>query len=114
MTAAEQQLLGLLNIWRNQPLAAQGYGPGNVINLLRLLRGHLSGLDFGRLAIKQAYLQGVDMQDTSLAGATFQDTVFTETFDAILSVAISSTGANVSGIVARPCTVRPPVSTSNS
>src|SRR5260370_40442904 len=32
------------------------------------------------------------MQDTSLAGATLRDTVFTETFDAILAVAISSTG----------------------
>jgi WD40 repeat protein/predicted ATPase/DNA-binding XRE family transcriptional regulator len=92
MNAAEQQLLSLLDLWRDQSPAEQGYGPGNVINLLRLLRGHLCGLDFGHLAIKQVYLQGVDMQDASLAGAIIQDCLFTETFGVISAVAISSNG----------------------
>jgi WD40 repeat protein/transcriptional regulator with XRE-family HTH domain len=91
--AVERQLLTLLDAWRNQPLAEQGYGPGNVVNLLRLRRGHLRGLDLARLAIRQAYLQGVAVQDTSLAGVTIQDSIFTETFDAITAVAVSSTGA---------------------
>jgi WD40 repeat protein len=38
------------------------------------------------------YLQGVEMQDASLARAVLHDTVFTETFDAILAVAISRSG----------------------
>src|SRR6266545_2554060 len=89
----ERQLLGLLAFWRDQPLAAQGYGPANVINLLRLLRGHLRGLDLTRLLIRQAYLQGVEAQDTSLADATIQDSLFSETFDVMTAVAISNTGA---------------------
>ena len=40
--------------------AEQGYAPGNVVNLLRLLRGDLRGLDLSRLAIRQAYLAQVD------------------------------------------------------
>ena len=67
--AVERQLLALLGRWRGQPAAEQGYGPGNVINLLRLLRGDLRGLDFSRLAIRHAYLQEVEAQDASLAGA---------------------------------------------
>jgi len=90
--ALEKKLLILLDAWREQPHIEQGYGPGNVINLLRLLRGHLRGLDLARLAIRQAELQGVEMQATSLAGATIQDSTFTETFDAMMAVAISSTG----------------------
>ncbi|KPV49124.1 hypothetical protein SE17_34385, partial [Kouleothrix aurantiaca] len=90
--AVERQLLNLLAFWRNQPHATQGYGPGNVVNLLRLLRGHLRNLDLAHLRIQQAVLHGADVQDTSLAGAVLWDTLFTETFDAITAVAISSSG----------------------
>src|SRR5262249_41478477 len=91
--AVELQLLTVLESWRDKPLIEVGYGPGNVINLLRLLRGHLRGLDLTRLAIRQAYLQGVEAQDPSRADASIHDSVFAETFDDILAVAISSTGA---------------------
>src|SRR5262249_41170748 len=58
-SAAVQRRLGvLLEGWRGRPREEQGYGPGNVVNLLRLLRGDLRGLDLSRLAIRQAYLQG--------------------------------------------------------
>jgi WD40 repeat protein len=69
-----------------------GYGPANVISLHKELRGHLRGLDLSWLAIRGAYLQGVEMQDTRLSGATLQDTIFTEAFDAIMSVAVSPDG----------------------
>jgi WD40 repeat protein/transcriptional regulator with XRE-family HTH domain len=91
--AVERRLLDLIAGWRAQPLAAQGYGPGNVVNLLRLLRGDLRGLDLNRLLLRQAYLQGVEAQDTSLAGAMLRDVVWTETFDAIQSIAASADGA---------------------
>src|SRR5205823_6231053 len=71
---------------------AQGYGPANVLVLLLLQRGHLRGLDLSRLALRSVHLQGVEMQDTTLAGALIHDTVFTETFDATWAVAISSNG----------------------
>ncbi len=73
--AVERQLLAQLNAWRSQPLAAQGYGPGNLINLLRLLRGDLRQLNLSALAIRQAAFQGMEMQDSGLAGALLQDTV---------------------------------------
>src|SRR5438874_4793284 len=88
----EAHLLRLLAQFRAEDAATQGYGPANVISLLKELRGHLRGLDLSRLAIRGAYLQGVEMQDTRLSGATLQDTIFTEAFDAIMSVAVSPDG----------------------
>ena len=88
----EAHLLGLLSQFRSEDAATQGYGPANVLSLLKDLRGHLRGLDLSRLAIRGAYLQGVDMQDATLAGAVMRECVFTEAFDAITAVAISSSG----------------------
>src|SRR6185503_10636994 len=65
----QRQLLALLESWRGRPTSEQGYGPGNVINLLRLLRGDLRGLDLSHLTIREAYLAVVDAQSASLAGA---------------------------------------------
>src|SRR5260370_405201 len=48
--------LALLEGWRNRPEAEQSYGPGNVVNLLRLQRGDLRGLNLAHLALPQAYL----------------------------------------------------------
>jgi hypothetical protein len=70
----------------------QGYGPANLMMLLRLLRGHLRELDLSHLAIRGAYLQGVEMQDTDLSGSQIRDSVFTETFDVITAVAVSNDG----------------------
>ncbi len=88
----EERLLSLLDKLREQADYAQGYGPANVLALLLLQRGHLRGLDLSQLSIRGAYLQGVEMQDTTLAKATIHDAVFTETFDAIVTVAISRDG----------------------
>jgi WD40 repeat protein/transcriptional regulator with XRE-family HTH domain len=88
----EQRLLALLARLRERADYAQGYGPANVLALLREQRGHLRGLDLSKLAIRGASLQGVEMQDARLSGAVLQDTVFTETFDAIIAVATSPNG----------------------
>ena len=90
--ALEDQLISLLSKLRKRSLYAQGYGPNNILRLLRALRGHLRGLDLSHLLIREADLQGVEMQDTNLLGATLQDTVFTENFDVITTVAICSSG----------------------
>src|SRR2546421_2932631 len=79
----EDQLLHLLAHFRAEDGSSQGYGPTNVISLLKALPSDLRGLDLSRLALRGAYLQGVEMQDASLAGATLRDSVFTESFDAI-------------------------------
>lgn len=96
----EQHLLSLLRTWRQvtkDDLTAElttrlGYAPGNVINLLRLLRGQVTGLDLSHLPIRQMYLQGVDAQDALLTRALLQECVFTETFDEILAVAMNNKG----------------------
>jgi hypothetical protein len=88
----ERRLLAPLSHVRERADDAQGYAPANLPALLREERGHLRGLDLSRLSIRQAYLQGVELQDTSLVGARLHDPVFTETFDAISAVAISRCG----------------------
>ena len=88
----QARLLALLENWRDRPAADQGYGPGNIVNLLRLLRGELRGLDLSRLAIRQAYLQGTEAQDANLAGATLPETVLGDAFGAVVAVAMSADG----------------------
>jgi WD40 repeat protein/predicted ATPase/transcriptional regulator with XRE-family HTH domain/Tfp pilus assembly protein PilF len=89
---AERRLLVLLDGWRGREWAEQGYGPGNVVNLLRLLRGHLRGLDLSRLSLRQAYLQGIEVQDSSLVSAHLSEAVLTEAFNYGLSIALSANG----------------------
>src|SRR6266699_3865267 len=79
----EEQCLSLLTRLRTEDGNSQGYGPANVIALLKALRSDLRGLDLSRLAIRGAYLQGVEMQDANLSGAVMRECVFTEAFDAI-------------------------------
>src|SRR5439155_18259018 len=92
---AEQMLVALLEGWRNRPHVAQGYGPGNAVNLLRLLRGDLRGLDLAGLAIRQAYLAEVEAQDASLAGAHLSEAVLAEAFTFPTAVALSADGASL-------------------
>jgi WD40 repeat protein len=90
--AAEQRLLLLLDQLRACPLDEQGYGPGNLVNLLRLLRGNLRGVDLSGLAIRQAFLQGVEAQGASLAGAHLAGAVLAEAFNYPTSVTLSADG----------------------
>ena len=91
--AAEQRLMSLLDRQRGRPVEHQGYGPGNLVNLLRLLRGDLKGIDLSRLAIRQAYLQDVEAQGASLAGAHLSETVLGEAFSYPMALALSADGA---------------------
>jgi WD40 repeat protein len=95
--ALEARLLALLDPLRNQSEEYQGYGPANLLTLLRTTRGDLSGLDLHQLAIREANLQGVNMHDTSLAEATLRDAVFTETSDTIWAMAFSRNGTYWAG-----------------
>src|SRR5262249_683003 len=90
---AESQLRGLLDGWRGQPSRDQGYGPGNVVNLLRLLCGNLRGRDLSRLTLRQVFLQGIDAQDASLADAHLDGALLDEAFSYPTSVAISTDGS---------------------
>jgi len=88
----EDQLLALLMHFRTEDDNRQGYGPANVISLLKALRSDLRGLDLSRLAIRGAYLQGVEMQDANLSGALMRECVLSEAFYTITAVAISRSG----------------------
>ncbi|MFL5658045.1 MAG: NB-ARC domain-containing protein [Ktedonobacteraceae bacterium] len=88
----EKQLCVLLDQVRPWSSSAQGYGPANLVALLRLLRGDLHGLDLSQLSLRRVYLQGVQMQDATLSGALMRECVFTEAFDASWAVAISRNG----------------------
>jgi len=88
----ESHLLALLSRLRERADYAQGYGPANVLALLREVRGHLRGLDLSRLVLRGVYLQGVEMQDANLSGARLEESILTEAFDAIWAVAISQSG----------------------
>ncbi|WP_201364598.1 helix-turn-helix domain-containing protein [Dictyobacter formicarum] len=68
-SALEEHLLALLDELRAWEDSAQGYGQANLLALLRELRGHLRGLDLSHLSIRGASLQGVEMQDATLAEA---------------------------------------------
>ena len=91
-TDVEERLYFLLDQVRAWNEEAQGYGPANLVALLHMLRGDLRGLNLSRLALRGVYLQGVEMQDATLSGALIRDSLFTETFDAILAVAVSPDG----------------------
>ena len=66
----EERLRELLHAGRGLSPLAQGYAPANLLTLLRLLRGHLRGLDLSRLLLRGVHLQGVEMQDATLVRGT--------------------------------------------
>src|SRR3989440_845315 len=88
----EEQLRAGLDALRERAEVAQGYGPANLVALLRQLRGNLRGLDLSHLALRSASLQGVEMQDANLSGTLIRECVLSEAFDAITAVAISRSG----------------------
>src|SRR2546426_1756137 len=88
----EGRLRELLSVVRSWAEDTQGYAPANLVALLRVLRGHLRGLDLSRLVLRGVHLQGVQLQDASLSGSLIQQSVFTETFDAIWTVTVSRSG----------------------
>jgi WD40 repeat protein len=89
---AEQHLLEITAQERRQRRPESGYAPGNVVNLLRLLRGDLRRVDLSGLQIRQAFLQDTEMQDGSLTGADVSDSVLADVFSWPVCVALSGDG----------------------
>lgn len=90
-SGSEAKLYHLLETLRQQPRQT-GYAAGNILNMLIRAGANLQGMDFTRLTIRQAYLQGALLHDTNFSGANLERCVFTETFGRILSVALSASG----------------------
>lgn len=88
----ERQLYLLVCLLQKKPSTTHGYSGGNLVNLLASLKGNLNKLDFSSLAIRQAYLQGIEAQDTNFAGAHITEAVFMEPIESIASIALSPDG----------------------
>jgi WD40 repeat protein/transcriptional regulator with XRE-family HTH domain len=93
--AVGQRLMSRLAWLRSRPLDEQGWASGTMVNLLRLRRGELRGVDLSQLNLRQVYLQQVETQDASLAGARLVESLTTDAFNFPRSVALSSDGAYV-------------------
>ena len=90
--SAEQRLQHMLQRLREMPYAEQGYGGGNIVNLLASLKGHIRGVDFSHLLLRKAYLKGIEAQDASFAESEFADSLFTEPIESIVSMVLSPDG----------------------
>jgi WD40 repeat protein len=88
----EQQFRQILSDIRGKSAQETGYIGGNVLNLLCQLSSDLSGWDFSHLTVWQAYLGRVNLHHVNFAHANLRQSVFTETFSQILSVAFSLDG----------------------
>ena len=92
-TGTAERLIAMLDAFRAQHGQDQAYGPGNVVNLLRCLRGDLCALDLSGLVIRQAYLAGVVAHDANLASAHVFDAALVEGFSGPHCLALSRDGA---------------------
>jgi WD domain, G-beta repeat len=99
--AVERQLCTMLDRLREQAQETQGYSPANLVALLRLLRGHLRGLDLSHLTLWGTYLQDVEMQDTNLSAALMRECALREAFDVITALTISPSGRYWAAITRR-------------
>jgi WD40 repeat protein len=90
--AIETQLNKMLFMLRGRSALETGYAGGNLLNLLCYLNVDLSQHDFSNLAIRQAYLQGVNLHGVNFSRSNLAKSVFDETFGNILSVAFSPDG----------------------
>src|SRR5260370_33413168 len=90
--ALEQRLMRLVQLLREKPYAAQGYGGGNIVNLLACFKGHIKEADFSHLLIREAYLQGIEAQDASFAGSDVTDSLFMEPIESIASMVLCPDG----------------------
>jgi WD40 repeat protein len=90
--AVETQLAQLLEAMRRLPRLEQGYGGGNVLNLLIGLGVDLRGYDFSDLNIWQANLADVELPQVNFQGADLAGSRFTEAFKTIVPVAFSPNG----------------------
>jgi WD40 repeat protein/cellulose biosynthesis protein BcsQ len=88
-SALEEKILKLLSVLRQSELPIQGYSVGNIINILCYLEADLNGLDFSNLYIRQAYLQGKDLHNVKMMQCHLSNSIFTEAFPSILSVAFN-------------------------
>jgi transcriptional regulator with XRE-family HTH domain len=90
--AIQQRLQSLLDGWRDRPPETYRYGAGNVVNLMRLLRGDLRELNLSHLTLRQVYLGAVEAQGAVLTGAHIADAAMPDAFNFPISLTLSTDG----------------------
>jgi len=93
----ELQLSKLLEKIRDEFGSYPGYGGGNIINLCILFELDLTGYDFSRLAVWQAYLQDTSLHNVNFAEADLSKSVFAKTLGNSLTVALDQDGKLATG-----------------
>jgi WD40 repeat protein/DNA-binding CsgD family transcriptional regulator len=87
------KLMEVLNQQRGDKVyPLPGYTAGNTINLLRELEINFNECDFSSLYIWQAYLQSLDLHRVNFKNCHFKNTVFTDNFGGLLSIAFNKSG----------------------
>ncbi len=81
-----------LNQLRVQAPRTPSYAGGNILNLLLHLQIDVTGFDFSRLAIWQAYLRGATLPAVNFADAELSQIAIADTFGDIRSLAFSPNG----------------------
>jgi WD40 repeat protein len=89
----EAKLKRILDRLRTEAPLAPGYAAGNILNLLLHLSYDLRGYDFSHLAVWQAYLRGLEVQDVDFSHADLTNGLFTDTLSPVPSVAFSPDGS---------------------
>jgi WD40 repeat protein len=89
----ENQLSQVIKYWQKQQKIS-GYLAGNILNILIQIKGQSEKIptEFQNLEIRQAFLQGVILENMNFSGSKLEDCVFSETLGSIFSVAFSSDG----------------------
>ncbi|NMG06142.1 NB-ARC domain-containing protein [Brasilonema sp. UFV-L1] len=85
----KEHLLQILSVLQKETPLKIGYAGGNVINLLCHLGINLSGCDFSKLKIWQAYLAGVNLHNVNFADSDLSKSIFTGILHSILSLAFN-------------------------
>jgi WD40 repeat protein len=90
--SVQEQLKQILSFLRSHHQLQQGYGSGNLLNLICYLKVNLTEFNFSGLTVREAYLQGVPLHNVNFSQCVFQNSVFSQAFAATLSVAFHPNG----------------------
>jgi WD40 repeat protein len=91
-SSLDKQLMQIISQVRGKSPQETGYVAGNIINLFCQLQIDLGDRNFSHLTVWQAYLKQVNLHRVNFAHTDLTNSVFTETFSQILSVAFSPDG----------------------
>jgi WD40 repeat protein/transcriptional regulator with XRE-family HTH domain len=86
---ATEKLASLLNETRGSDHNSQGYGAGNLINIMLHMNQELPNRDFSNLTIRHADLRGHTLHETDLSNASLHKCVFDNSFSGVNAVALS-------------------------